>query len=322
MRKKGTILVVALFLTAAVVLVLLDRDATKPAVPADAKDLSVEQTADVAQDVTALSYSDGSITLRFTRGEDGSWKWADETKFPLDGTYPDHVVATAKSLPVLATIPLTEEAPLSTYGLDNATVYLSYTTANGEVKLTLGNQDGDGNYYVSRSDDEANVYLTDNALRQELSIPIERMMALPALPAMTEANIRSVSIIGSSGNAVTFDVAAQEKGTVWTVDGAEVTDRAEVTAFEAELAAYSMDACLDYAPSDTAYALCGLGSPTTVLTVTYVNTVNVETTFTMTIGNQRGENYCAVMSNDATIYLINGSKVATLLSLAANGLTA
>jgi hypothetical protein len=322
MRKKSTILVVALFLITAVVLVLLDRNTPQTTAPTAPQELSDEQTADVAQDVTAITYSDGAHTLRFARGTDGAWRWTDAESFPLDGSYPDRVAATVKNLTVLSTIPVTDEAPLSSYGLDTSAVYLTYTTAAGTVTLTIGKQDDAGNYYFSRSDDEANVYLTDGTLREELSLPIQNMMVLPSFPVISAEKIRTVTVTGANGTSVALSVAAQEKNAVWTCAGADVTTRGEITALQAEMAGYAMDSCLDYAPSESAYPLCGLDAPAATLSMTYVNTVNAEATVTMTLGAQRGDNYCAMLSGDSTIYLISSSKVAALLSLAANGLPA
>jgi hypothetical protein len=275
----------------------------------------------VAQDVTALAYSDGTFTLHFSRAAGGAWVWADGEKFPLDGSYIDRVAATAEAMPVLQTIALTEEAPLSTYGLESTEVYLTYTNAAGTLTLRLGDQDESGNYYYSRSDDEANVYLTDATLRQQLSVPIRDMMVLPAIPVPAESQIQSVTIAGAGGTTE-LAVAQNEKNTVWTLSGADVTSRDEIAALRAELTAYSLSSCYDYGPSADAYGLCGLGAPRAVLSVTYLNSVNVPATYTLTIGDPRGDSYCATLGGDSTIYLIGGEKLGALLTLADNGMTA
>ena len=83
------------------------------------------------------------------------------------------------------------------------------------------------------------------------------------------------------------------------------------------LGSLQLDRCFDYLPSQQALQLCGFSTPTATITVEYLNSVNVESSFTMTLGALRSveDGYYATISGDETIYLLPAAQVSPLLVL-------
>ena len=61
----------------------------------------------------------------------------------------------------------------------------------------------------------------------------------------------------------------------------------------------------------------GFSSPTATITVEYLNSVNVESSFTMTLGALRSaeDGYYVSFNEDSTIYLIPSTQLSPLLVL-------
>lgn len=78
-----------------------------------------------------------------------------------------------------------------------------------------------------------------------------------------------------------------------------------------------MSKCFDFLPSKQALAYTGFSAPTAKITVEYLNTVNVESTFTLTLGALRSaeEGYYATLNDDSTIYLVQSAQISPLLVL-------
>ena len=70
--------------------------------------------------------------------------------------------------------------------------------------------------------------------------------------------------------------------------------------------------------------ISGFGSPTAVLTASYVTDSGTEGTLTLTLGAKSvdGDSYYARMDDDTTIYLLSASAVSALVTAASSGLGA
>ena len=110
----------------------------------------------------------------------------------------------------------------------------------------------------------------------------------------------------------------------WTSGETDVTDNETLQSLLDELSTLSFTKCADYKPSDEAVELCGFGSPTAVLTASYVTDSGTEGTLTLTLGAKSvdGDSYYARMDDDTTIYLLSASAVSALVTAASSGLGA
>lgn len=262
--------------------------------------------------VTALELCDGEVTLRFARTDD-TWHWVDDGTFPLD----QDAVAALLALPssLAAAEPVQGQGELSGYGLETPKKYVTATADGADSTIYVGSQTSDGRWYVLTPDGV--VRLAAEADGAALSRSIYDMAVLPELPAITEENLISLTLTGAEGKQVTFSV--DESG-VRRSGARDVTEK--TASLVDELGKLAVTACVDYDPADGAAAVCGLDVPEAILAVNYVNAHGGDGALTLTVGGSTGNGGRYVTLNgDATIYRMEETGLAQVLTLAALGLS-
>lgn len=262
--------------------------------------------------VTALELCDGEVTLRFARTDD-TWHWVDDGTFPLD----QQAVAALLALPssLAAAEPVQGQGELSGYGLETPKKYVTATADGADSTIYVGSQTSDGRWYVLTPDGV--VRLAAQADGEALSRSIYDMAVLPELPAITEENLISLTLTGAEGKQVTFSV--DESG-VRRSGARDVTEK--TASLVDELGKLAVTACVDYDPADGAAAVCGLDVPEAILAVNYVNAHGGDGALTLTVGGSTGDGGRYVTLNgDATIYRMEETGLAQVLTLAALGLS-
>ena len=262
--------------------------------------------------VTALELCDGEVTLRFARTDD-TWHWVDDETFPLD----QDAVAALLALPssLAAAEPVQGQGELSGYGLETPKKYVTATADGADSTIYVGSQTSDGRWYVLTPDGV--VRLAAQADGEALSRSIYDMAVLPELPAITEENLISLTLTGAEGKQVTFSV--DESG-VRRSGARDVTEK--TASLVDELGKLAVTACVDYDPADGAAAVCGLDVPEAILAVNYVNAHGGDGALTLTVGGSTGDGGRYVTLNgDATIYRMEETGLAQVLTLAALGLS-
>lgn len=262
--------------------------------------------------VTALELCDGEVTLRFARTDD-TWHWVDDGTFPLD----QNAVAALLALPssLAAAEPVQGQGELSGYGLETPKKYVTATADGADSTIYVGSQTSDGRWYVLTPDGV--VRLAAQADGEALSRSIYDMAVLPELPAITEENLISLTLTGAEGKQVTFSV--DESG-VRRSGARDVTEK--TASLVDELGKLAVTACVDYDPADGAAAVCGLDVPEAILAVNYVNAHGGDGALTLTVGGSTGDGGRYVTLNgDATIYRMEETGLAQVLTLAALGLS-
>lgn len=262
--------------------------------------------------VTALELCDGEVTLRFARTDD-TWHWVDDGTFPLD----QDAVAALLALPssLAAAEPVQGQGELSGYGLETPKKYVTATADGADSTIYVGSQTSDGRWYVLTPDGV--VRLAAQADGEALSRSIYDMAVLPELPAITEENLISLTLTGAEGKQVTFSV--DESG-VRRSGARDVTEK--TASLVDELGKLAVTACVDYDPADGAAAVCGLDVPEAILAVNYVNAHGGDGALTLTVGGSTGDGGRYVtLDGDATIYRMEETGLAQVLTLAALGLS-
>lgn len=262
--------------------------------------------------VTALELCDGEVTLRFARTDD-TWHWVDDGTFPLD----QQAVAALLALPssLAAAEPVQGQGELSGYGLETPKKYVTATADGADSTIYVGSQTSDGHWYVLTPDGV--VRLAAQADGEALSRSIYDMAVLPELPAITEENLISLTLTGAEGKQVTFSVdeSGVRRSGAW-----DVTEK--TASLVDELGKLAVTACVDYDPADGAAAVCGLDVPEAILAVNYVNAHGGDGALTLTVGGSTGDGGRYVTLNgDATIYRMEETGLAQVLTLAALGLS-
>ncbi len=262
--------------------------------------------------VTALELCDGEVTLRFARTDD-TWYWAEDRTFPLEQSAVAELLALPSSL--AAAEPVQGQGELSGYGLETPKKYVTATADGADSTIYVGSQTSDGRWYVLTPDGV--VRLAAQADGEALSRSIYDMAVLPELPAITEENLISLTLTGAEGKQVTFSV--DESG-VRRSGARDVTEK--TASLVDELGKLAVTACVDYDPADGAAEVCGLDAPAAVLAVNYVNAHGGDGALTLTVGGSTGDGGRYVTLNgDATIYRMEETGLAQVLTLAALGLS-
>lgn len=255
--------------------------------------------------VTSLVCSDGELTLRFHRGDDGAWLWTDNPAFPLDGTCVDALLENVQALETLT--PLPEAEGPEAYGLYNARKYVTLALSDGtSVTYRFGAEADGAGCYVSSDDDPTRICLAPLSILEQVGQGIYAMALLPRLPALALDQIREVTLT-RDGNVRQFTVY----GGQWRSDGRSAADQPEAQALEALLAGPELARCVDFAPSDGAAELCGLKPAAIVLQVTYTDGA-----YTLTVGSPTEDGACrfVTVDDDTTIYLMDAAPLEALLS--------
>ena len=262
--------------------------------------------------VTALELCDGEVTLRFARTDD-TWHWVDDGTFPLDQDAVAALLALPSSLAAAESVQ--GQGELSGYGLETPKKYVTATADGADSTIYVGSQTSDGRWYVLTPDGV--VRLAAQADGEALSRSIYDMAVLPELPAITEENLISLTLTGAEGKQVTFSV--DESG-VRRSGARDVTGK--TASLVDELGKLAVTACVDYDPADGAAAVCGLDAPEAILAVNYVNAHGGDGALTLTVGGSTGDGGRYVTLNgDATIYCMEETGLAQVLTLAALGLS-
>lgn len=276
--------------------------------PVDENAMAESNIVPTEDPITQLQYCDGSITLRFTHdAESGAWRWVDEPTFPLDGIKVDEVITALKELGQLETLSTSADAEV--YGLDDPQKYLTLKTETVDGILYIGDQAEDGSWYASLEGYE-DMFIVPDEFVQLLSRSIYDMAVLPTLPAFTAENLLSVEVVSGDKRVYMNQTEGQ-----WNSVSEQLAGRAEEVVNT--LAALQVSKCFDFLPSQQALHLTGFSTPTATITVEYLNSVNVESSFSMTLGALRSaeEGYYATLNDDSTIYLIPSTQVSPLLVL-------
>ena len=267
---------------------------------------SLVDAAVVDAQAKLLQYCDGEITMRLRYDENG-WHWVDEPDFPLNGEKVEELLTALRELSTLS--PLSVDEDLSLYGLDEPRKYLTMSVEDeGSLHLNIGDQAENGSWYMTVENYDG-IYACPDSFMQMLGISIYDMATLPTMPAFTPENVTRILVTNGEDQVFLRNVDGQWKGS-----GEYVTNY--VDKIFAGLASFQVSRCFDYLPSQQALHLCGFTSPTATITVEYLNSVNVESSFILTLGALHSveEGYYATINDDPTIYLIPAAQVSPLLT--------
>ncbi len=268
-----------------------------------------------AEGATGLVVSDGELTLRFTRsGED--WVWVDDTDFPLDQTAVAELLALPTSMAAAEAV--TTPGELVDYGLDATNKYVTVTADGAESTVYVGTQTSDGRWYALTPDGA--VHLADKADGEALSRSIYSMAILPELPKLTAESLRSVTLRGAGETEETELTFITDESGARRIGTRDVTEK--TAALVSELGKLTVSSCVDYDPAEGAAEVCGLDAPEAAVEITYLDNKGSEKTMTLSVGSSTGDGgRYVLLGGDTTIYRMEESDLAQILTLSALGLS-
>jgi type II secretory pathway pseudopilin PulG len=337
-KQKRTLIILLVIVVLLAAAVLGVRAAKNRAQQKKEDETEAAAKSGVITDTTSaykeLSYCNGSATLSFALNDEGQWYWTDSPDFPLDQDYLTKMVNTLSALKPQQTI--TDGDTLDAYGLSEPAQTLTAISDNGQTTtLALGNATTDGNsYYMLMNGSETPVYVISDELEKEMAVGIYDMYLLPDFPTLTEDQLNSITLAGPVTTVLTaaheeVPAAADSSSsddttptTTWRSVGANVTDNEQVQGIVKQILGLSLDACVDYRPSDSAAALCGFDKPDAVITVKYTGEGNTDDTLTLTVGSQvlDGDGRYVRVDDDTTVYRMKADKLDMLMKVSVNGL--
>lgn len=267
--------------------------------------------------VTAISCNNGSETLVFSLGEDGKWRWLDES-FPVDQDAVGGLLEALTSFTPTVTAASGETVDLATYELDFPTCAVSYTTAGGETTaLQFGKSAENGGAYVKYADDDSAVYLAGASLMAQIHQGLGDYCDVPAFPALTTDTMQGLTLSVGEASAA-YTVREQKGESRWFLGGKDVTEDAAFSAALEELSALSFSECLVWSPPKASRTICGLIAPKAKLEIAYHDAAGRDCTMTLSIGAERSSGgYFAAWSLNDAIFALDSDAVADILALAA-----
>lgn len=347
-KQKRTLLVLLVAVVLLAVVLLGVRAAKNRAQQKKEDDEAAAAKSGIITDTTSsykeLSYCNGSTTLSFSLNDDGKWYWTNDPDFPLDQNYLIKMVNTLSALKPQQTI--TDGDTLDAYGLSKPAQTLTATSDNGQTTtISLGNATTDGNsYYMLMNGSQTPVYVISDELSKEMAVGIYDMCLLPDFPSLTEGQLNSITLAGpvttvlsatheeapadagsSSSGSSSSGSSSSDGGTTvttWRSGGANVTDDKQVQGIVKQILGLSLDACVDYRPTDDAAALCGFDKPDAVITVKYTDEGSTDGTLTLTVGSQvlNGDGRYVRVNDDTNVYRMTADKLDMLMKVSVNGL--
>lgn len=280
----------------------------------------------------ALDYYNGATNLSFALDEEsGSWFWVDDPNFPLQQENILSILEQLRDLKPQQTLEMTGEP--SSYGLNDPRARLNATVSDGKVlSLVFGKATDSGeSRYVQVNGSEDTVYILDDALLDNLDIPIYNMMILPEISPLQEHTLQLVSIQGmvpedgSSTERLLTVLNNQTPGddeASWRHEGANVTDTKLVRSLMEDIEALKIERCVIYRPSTEAADLCGFRNPAAILTLRHTATAEDGETLILYIGNRDKDETGRYirLNEDSTIYFLPTELLDPLMRISANGL--
>ena len=294
-----------LFFVAAALAALLAGCGSSAGVPAQPS--QPDAPTDMTEQTVSLLCSDGSVTLRFRQDENGLWQWMDDPSFPLDTQYVDELLSVANALEALT--PISDPDEPGEYGLSSPEAYLMLAHSDGTERTWYFGDSADGGRYACPADDTSRVCVAPDEIWLLIGRSIYDMARLPKLPQLTAERLCAVTVIrGEERDEFTVSDG------VWMQNGSDATETERVTRLVELLGSLRVSKCFDYAPSEGVAEVCGLVSPAAVLEVTYVNTVGVDSTYTLRVGGLQAEGSarCVTLDDDPTIYLMDSAALTVL----------
>ncbi len=251
--------------------------------------------------VASVSYDIDGQELSFSK-KDGKWKYDGDDLFPVNQTEVDSIASTVSKLEALRKLEGGDS--LSAYGLDQPVRKITAAAEDGTKSvILLGNATGDGDYYAAVEGQDT-PYLISSALYNETGSSLTDLMALEEFPAVSGADIKSITITkeGSSEHFIKKKLDDKEGTIEWYRDSVEsqgnkLSDNSGLNVLADSLSSLKVKSCPNYKVQEKELAGYGLDQPAAVITYTYDKNGSEET-FTLSIGSLNSDSSCYYTRTD------------------------
>jgi len=284
-----------------------------------------------------LSYFNPFAELSFEKNEDGEWYCLEHDNWPIKQNLISRITTLAENLSALRV--LSEHGELSDYNLDDPTLGIKLTDANGvETELYIGLNAG--SYYLSRPGDD-NVYVISNDLAGHVAKDIYDLVVIDEMPAISTGDVNSIELrvldktyrverhkeLYKSGSLEPGDkektVEDGDNAYIlrWRrfVDGKAVddinADYADVA--ETDLTYVPFDGCVAYEATQADIAEYGLDDPFAVIVFTYAVSGGGEQTCKLEIGtmSEDGAKYHVMINDSGQIVTTDAGNIEEIINM-------
>lgn len=284
-----------------------------------------------ASTLSSLTWTNEGESLTFLY-DNGDWSWADDAAFPLDPTRLNSMLDALEEVRASKTIEAAED--LAQYGLEEPACTVTIE-AGDETVIELGDSTSlDGLTYLSLGD--GNVYLVDAGLASSFGYGLYDLVSKEAIPDMSD--LVSFRLERASGELVIDYIeegglAYSDRYTWFAVEDGEYTalDSSLAEALVSQVTGLAWGDCVDCDAQLKDLADYGLDSPAVTVSVSYIETTEVETnetdedgepvyetreeekTFTLELGSYADDGCYARIAGSGMVYLIDASICDSLL---------
>lgn len=143
-----------------------------------------------AEDLTAVSYTDGESTLGFVE-EDGTWYDTADKEIPMNQDVVGGFADTVASLS--AKRELKDPDDVADYGLDAPAYTISYTTKDGEEgAVYIGDMTGEDYYAMVEGSDR--IYTISDDLPYSMDFDLSGYIQTDTVPSISSGNLKKVEV--------------------------------------------------------------------------------------------------------------------------------
>ena len=219
-KKQAIAVVIALVLLVAALLGLKfynKKTEEKQTAADEANKVYVNQIK--SDDITAISWQYNGENIHLTKTDD-TWTCTEQPALTLDT---DQVTTLLNAIATLeATQQVENPEEDTTYGFDNPTNVITYTTTTGTTTLTLGNENNiTGGNYLKTSDND-NVYLVDTTLVNTFDCDVSTL-------EKTEESATSETSESSESSEVTENSSVASESSEATENSSAASESSEAT---------------------------------------------------------------------------------------------
>lgn len=236
-------------------------------------------------DVTALEWERGGATLAFSKGEDGAWQYDGDEDFPVDADKINERLALFEAFKAAFTIENADD--VAQYGLDSPECTVRLSTAEGVIKVTLGDFSAmDAERYVSFGGDT--VYLAASDPLDMFPSELAKLIKNDATPDTDTADTLSFT------GADSYEIRRDENGASLCADdvyfvGDEPLDTERVAKYLRVLSSLTLGDYATYKLDEDDLGFYGLNDPALTVELDYTDDDGAAQGFTLAVGQNAGE---------------------------------
>lgn len=274
------------------------------------------------EEIKEISWTYDGNEFSFIRTEDG-WINGTDENFPVDENVVSNVLAKLEELTSTKTIEAA--ADLAEYGLDEPAVAIHVTT-DESCEILIGDASALGGYYASLGD--GNVYVIGQSVFNMFSKELYDFVLEEELPDLTtirkvvsESEARDLTLLYEEGLGLVYS-----DDYVWYLvsdDGMLALDNELTEALLTTVSGVEWTECVDYYADKEELKTYGLDEPMVSLTVSYVESTQVDTgekdddgnviyetkeevkTLELLLGGYSDESCYAKLKDSSMVYLVD-----------------